>query len=134
MMLMNAQPRGLSNSFETFVPYCGAEPSYYRLIEMTNNYLNSWGNPSPVPTSQSTQNGWDINPEDFSKNENLVCMFRILSDTTLLITRLHLSQHLMAELWEPCRHISRHGLPVTPGLCHHIITYHVSGTPQEDLW
>lgn len=66
-MFINAEPRSVSNGFETFVPTQRREFVHQRLIEMTNNDVNAWSVFRPGATS--TPDNWDQHGDDYS-NEN----------------------------------------------------------------
>ncbi|KUJ21167.1 uncharacterized protein LY89DRAFT_665617 [Mollisia scopiformis] len=67
-MFINAEPRFVSNGFETFVPSQRTESLHQRLVEMTNNDVNAWSVYRPAaPPAPDT---WDQHLEDFGSNEN----------------------------------------------------------------
>jgi hypothetical protein len=66
-MFINAEPRIVSNCLEGFVPFHRAELVHQRLVEMTNNDLNTWSVRGPV--ASSTSSIWDEQIDDFD-NEN----------------------------------------------------------------
>ncbi|KAK6585416.1 hypothetical protein PZA11_002143 [Diplocarpon coronariae] len=65
-MFINAEPRVVSNSFETFVPIHRAEVLHERLIEMTNNNVNAWSIFRPEAAAEN----WEHNLDEYSNNEN----------------------------------------------------------------
>ncbi|KAH7360420.1 hypothetical protein BKA65DRAFT_547139 [Rhexocercosporidium sp. MPI-PUGE-AT-0058] len=67
-MFINAEPRFVSNGFETFVPFHRAEALHQRLVEMTNNDVNAWSIFRPLVPS--TGESWDGNLDEYSNNEN----------------------------------------------------------------
>src|SRR5271168_4552169 len=67
-MFINAKPRMVSNSFETFVPSQRVESLHQRLVEMTNNDVNAWSIFRPV--APSATDDWDQPINDFNSNEN----------------------------------------------------------------
>lgn len=67
-MFINAEPRFVSNGFETFVPVQRADLLHQRLVEMTNNDVNAWSIFRPV--AASTSDNWDYNFEEYNNNEN----------------------------------------------------------------
>jgi len=66
-MFINAEPRFVSNGFETFVPYQRRDLLHQKLVEMTNNDVNAWSVFRPVA---STNDNWDQHISDFNSNEN----------------------------------------------------------------
>jgi len=62
-MFINAEPRIVSNGFETFVPFHRVESSHQRLVEMTNNDVNAWSVYRPV--ASSTSDHWGQHIDDF---------------------------------------------------------------------
>jgi hypothetical protein len=66
-MFINAQPRIVSNGFETFVPIHRAEALHQRLVAMTNNDVNAWSIFRPVASSADD---WDHHIDDFNSKEN----------------------------------------------------------------
>ncbi|CZR66201.1 uncharacterized protein PAC_16102 [Phialocephala subalpina] len=69
-MFINAEPRHVSNGFETFVPSQRAESLHQRLVEMTNNDVNAWS--VYRPAARSTADTWDQHFDDFGNNENFL--------------------------------------------------------------
>ncbi|KAL2074541.1 hypothetical protein VTL71DRAFT_8319 [Oculimacula yallundae] len=69
MMFTNAEPRFVSDGFETFVPFHRAEALHPALVEMTNNNVNAWSIFRPVVPS--TGDNWDGNFDEYGNNENL---------------------------------------------------------------
>lgn len=67
-MFINAEPRSVSNGFETFVPSQRAESLHQRLVEMTNNDVNAWS--VYRPANRSAADAWDQHFDDFGNNEN----------------------------------------------------------------
>ncbi|KAE8451996.1 hypothetical protein EG329_002161 [Mollisiaceae sp. DMI_Dod_QoI] len=67
-MFINAEPRFVSNGFETFVPIQRAESLHQRLVEMTNNDVNAWS--VYRPAAPSAADTWDQHFDDFGNNEN----------------------------------------------------------------
>jgi hypothetical protein len=68
MMFINANPRAVSNGFETFVPVQITESLHQRLVEMTNNDINAWSVYRPVAPSMN--DNWQPNIDEFESNEN----------------------------------------------------------------
>lgn len=67
-MFINANPRAVSNGFETFVPVQITESLHQRLVEMTNNDINAWSVFRPVAPSMN--HNWQPNIDEFESNEN----------------------------------------------------------------
>lgn len=68
IMFINAEPRFVSNGFETFVPFYRTEALHQRLAEMTSNDVNAWSIFRPVVPS--TGDSWDGHLDEYSNNEN----------------------------------------------------------------
>jgi len=66
-MLINAQPRIVSNSFEPFVPTQRVESLHQRLVEMTDNNVNAWSVFRPVASSSTDT--WDQQIDELYDNE-----------------------------------------------------------------
>lgn len=68
MMFIYANPRAVSNGFETFVPVQIPESLHQRLVEMTNSDINAWSVCRPVAPSMN--DNWQPNIDEFESNEN----------------------------------------------------------------
>ncbi|CZS93730.1 uncharacterized protein RCO7_09444 [Rhynchosporium graminicola] len=67
-MFINAEPRYVSNGFETFVPYHRAEALHSALVEMTNNDINAWSIFRPVVPQANDD--WEGDLDEYGGNEN----------------------------------------------------------------
>ncbi|PBP24361.1 hypothetical protein BUE80_DR004648 [Diplocarpon rosae] len=65
-MFINAEPRYVSNGFETFVPIHRAEVLRQRLVDMTSNNVNAWSIFRPEAAAEN----WVHNLDEYSNNEN----------------------------------------------------------------
>ncbi len=79
-MFINAEPRFVSNGFETFVPIQRTHSLQQKLIEMTNNDANAWSVFRPV--ASPTPDNWD----DFNNNENFPVSCSRLRYVSVLLT------------------------------------------------
>src|ERR1700753_2747367 len=75
-MFINAQPRTVSNGFQTFVHTQKVESLHQRLVEMSNNDVKAWGIFRSVAPS-STTDSWDYHMDDLSGNENFQVSYAI---------------------------------------------------------
>jgi hypothetical protein len=68
-MFINAEPRYVSNGFDTFVCNQREESLHQRLIEMTNNNnINAWS--VYRPAAASATNTWDENLDGLGSDGN----------------------------------------------------------------
>jgi hypothetical protein len=67
-MLMNAQPRSVSNGFDTIVPIYRLDCTRRRFVQMMDNNINAWSVYKPVTSRTNDTETGQI--ETFDANEN----------------------------------------------------------------